>query len=84
MSNDASKLPLEVKSPSEMVSALEHVINLQSELDDAAADLGKIITPLLKNNPLPEEHQKYRMWRSIANRPANVTLSFEKAYKLAI
>ena len=84
MSNDASKPPLEVKAPSEMVSALEHVIDLQSELDDAAADLGKTITPLLKNNPLPEEHQKYRMWRSIANRPANFTLSFEKAYKLAI
>ena len=84
MSDDASKPPLEVKAPSEMVSALEHVIDLQSELDDAATDLGKTITPLLKNNPIPEEHQKYRMWRSIANRPANVTLSFEKAYKLAI
>ena len=84
MSDDASKPPLEVKAPSEMVSALEHVINLQSELDDAAADLGKTITPLLKNNPLPEEHQKYRMWRSIANRPTDITLSFEKAYKLAI
>ena len=84
MSDDATKPPLEVKAPNKMVSALEHVINLQSELDDAAADLGKVITPLLKDNPLPEDHQKYRMWRSIANRPANVTLSFEKAYKLSI
>ena len=67
-----------------MVSALEHVIDLQSELDDAAADLGRFITPLLKDNPLPEDHQKYRFWKSIAQRPTNVTLSFEKAYKFAI
>ena len=38
----------------------------------------------MKNNPLPEKNQKYRMWSSVADRPANVTLSFEKAYKLAI
>mgnify|MGYP001168397817 FL=1 len=47
MSDDATKPNLEVKAPNKMVSALEHVINLQSELDDAAADLGKVITPLL-------------------------------------
>jgi hypothetical protein len=29
--------PLEIKAPSEMVSALEHVIDLQGELDDAAS-----------------------------------------------
>ena len=31
---------------------------------------------------LPEEHKKYRFVKSIAYMPTNVTLSFEKAYKL--
>ena len=84
LSDEINAKPLEIKAPTEMVSALEHVIDLQSELDDAAADLGRIITPLLKDNPLPEDHQKYRFWKSIAQRPTNVTLSFEKAYKFAI
>ena len=44
----------------------------------------KLLPLLFKDNPLPEDHQKYRMWRSIANRPANVILSLEKAYKLSI
>ena len=84
LSDEINAKPQEIKAPTEMVSALEHVIDLQSELDDAAADLGRIITPLLKDNPLPEDHQKYRFWKSVAKRPTNVTLSFEKAYKFAI
>ena len=84
MSDEVSSKPQEIKAPTEMVSALEHVINLQSELDDAATDLGRTITPLLKANPPPQDHQKYRLWKSIAQRPSNETLSYEKAYKFAI
>ena len=84
LSDAVSSKPQEIKAPIEMVSALEHVINLQSELDDAATDLGRTITPLLKANPLPQDHQKYHLWKSIAQRPNNVTLSFEKAYEFAI
>lgn len=84
MSDDASATPLEVAAPSQMVSALEHVIELQCELDDAAADLGKAITKPLLSNPLPDEHPKFRLWQSLAKRPANVTLSYEKAFKVAV
>ena len=84
MSNDTSTSAQEITVPPQMISAMEHVISLQSELDDAATDLGKAITPLLKQNPLPEDHKKYRMWSSVANRPAHVTLSFEQAYKFAL
>jgi IS605 OrfB family transposase len=84
MSEDASQKAQEIKAPSKMVSALEHIIELQSELDDAATDLGKALTPLLLANPLPDDHPKFRMWQSLARRPAHVTLSFEKAYKFAL
>lgn len=82
-SDEVGAKPLEIKAPSKMVSALEHVIDLQGELDDAANDLGKAITPLMKQHRLAEDHQKYRFCKSITDRPANVTLSYEKAYKLA-
>jgi IS605 OrfB family transposase len=84
MTDDPSQPPLEVKAPSEVVSAMEHVIDLQGELDDAATDLGKAITPLLLANPLPDDHPKFKLWQSLAKRPAHVTLSYEKAYKFAI
>jgi len=84
MTDDAAQPPLEVKAPLKMVSALEHVIDLQSELDDAATDLGKAITPLLLANPLPDDHPKFKLWQSVAKRPAFVTLSYEKAYKFAL
>lgn len=84
MSSDVTEKAYEIKVPPKIVEAFEHVIGLQSELDDAATDLGRIITPLLKAHPLDEDHSKYKMWRSLALRPAHVTLSFEQAYKLAI
>ena len=84
MTDDAAQPPLEVKAPLKMVSALEHVIVLQSELDDAATDLGKAITPLLLANPLPDDYPKFKLWQSVAKRPAFVTLSYEKAYKFAL
>jgi len=62
---------------------IEHIDSLKSRLDERATRLGEIIKPLLKKGTvLPEEHKKYRFVKSIANMPANVTLSFEKAYKL--
>ena len=84
MSDASNTAAQEITVPPQMISAMEHVIELQGELDDAATDLGKAITPLLKQNPPPEDHKKYRMWSSVANRPAHVTLSFEQAYKFAI
>ena len=84
LSDEVGAKPLEIKAPSKMVSALEHVIDLQGELDDAANDLGKAITPLMKQHRLEEDHPKYRFCKSITDRPANVTLSYETAYKLAI
>ena len=63
MSEDASQKAQEIKTPSNMVSALEHIIELQSELDDAATDLGKALTLLLLANPLPDDHKKFRMWQ---------------------
>ena len=84
MSDASNTAAQEITVPPQMISAMEHIIELQGELDDAATDLGKDITPLLKHNPLPEDHEKYRMWSSVANRPAHVTLSFEQAYKFAI
>lgn len=84
MSDASNTAAQEITVPPQMISAMEHIIELQGELDDAATDLGKAITPLLKQNALPEDHEKYRMWSSVANRPAHVTLSFEQAYKFAI
>jgi len=84
MSSDRSQKAVALEVPQMMVSALEHVVALQGELDDAASDLGKAITPLLKANPIDDEHSKYRLWRSLALRPLHVTLSFEQAYKLSL
>lgn len=84
MSSDRSQKAVALEVPQMIVSALEHVVALQGELDDAASDLGKAITPLLKANPIDDEHSKYRLWRSLALRPLHVTLSFEQAYKLSL
>ena len=84
MSSDRSQKAVALEVPQMMVSALEHVVALQGELDDAASDLGKAITPLLKANPIDDEHSKDRLWRSLALRPLHVTLSFEQAYKLSL
>ena len=40
MSSDVSEKAYEIKVPPKIVEAFEHVIDLQSELDDAATDLG--------------------------------------------
>ena len=84
LSDNASKAAQAITVPPQMISAMENIIELQSELDDANTYLGKAITPLLKQNSLPEDHENYRMWSSVANRPKHVTLSFKQACKLAI
>lgn len=75
--------PQEILAPTKMIRGMERVIDLQSDLSDSAADLGTKIKPILKDNPLAEDHPKYRLWKAAALFPANVTLSFETAYKLA-
>ena len=75
--------PEAILAPVEMVKALKRVEDLKSALDDAATELGKAITPLLKQQPLDEDHPKFRLWKSAARLPSNVTLSSETAYKLS-
>jgi len=81
--SDGKKPPLEILAPQKMITGMEHVLDLQSILDDAATDLGKVIKPILNDNPLNEDHPKHRLWRSLARYPNNVTLAFETAYKAA-
>ena len=78
------KDPVEYIDVSEkFLKRIEYIDSLKSRLDEKATRLGEIIKPLLKKGKvLPEDHKKYRFVKSIANTPANVTLSFEKAYKL--
>ena len=75
--------PREVLAPEKMISALEHMEALKSEIDEAATELGKTIRPILRASPLPDDHKKFRLWKQAAKLPANVTLSFETAYKLS-
>lgn len=63
-------------APQSVVSAMEHVQKLQGELDDSAADLGRVLTPKLKEEPLAEDHPNYRLWRSIVKLRSNETLSY--------
>lgn len=82
-SNNPTAPHQEILAPVKMIEGMERVIDLQSILSDAAADLGTIIKPILKDNPVDEDHPKYKLWKSAANFPNNGTLSFETAYKLA-
>lgn len=79
------KDPVEYIDVSEkFLKRIEHIDALKSRLDENATRLGEIIKPLLKKGTvLPEKHKKYRLVKRIADMPANVTLSFEKAYKLS-
>ena len=47
MSDASNTAAQEITVPPQMISAMEHIIELQGELDDAATDLGKAITPYL-------------------------------------
>ena len=81
-SNPHSK-PEEIIAPEKMIKGIERVISIQSELDDSATDLGKEIKPILLADPLPDDHNRHKLWSSAARLPSHVTLSFETAYKLA-
>ena len=70
-------------APQSVVSAMEHVQKLQGELDDTAADLGRVLTLKLKEEPLAKDHPNYRLWLSIVKLRSNETLSYEKAYNFA-
>ena len=77
----------------------DYIDSTKSELDQSATDLGDKIKPLLKkmsfHEKLPsqdidklddaarDQYHYERRCASVVNAPANVTLSFEKAYKLA-
>lgn len=82
-SSNPNSPPQEIPAPTKMIKGMERVIDLQSDLSDSAADLGAKIKPILKDNPLAEDHPKYKLWKAAALFSANVTLSFETAYKLA-
>lgn len=75
--------PREVLAPKKMISALEHMEALKSEIDEAATELGKTIRLILRASPLPDDHKKFKLWKQAAKLPTNVTLSFETAYKLS-
>ena len=82
-SSDHTEQSKAIIAPAKMIKAIEHVYDLQSELDEAAALLGKKIKANLNTTPLPEDHPKYRLWKRAAQLPNNITLSYETAYKLA-
>jgi len=82
-SSDPKQPAKNILAPEKMIKGMERVIELQSILDDAASDLGKITKPILNDNPLSEDHKRYGLWRGMAKYPPNVTLSFETAYKVA-
>lgn len=65
---------------------VEYVDCLKTVLDKGATELGKTVIPLIKKmRPLPENDTK-DPWSARVNRmrkwPANVSLSFEDAYKM--
>ena len=68
----------------ELMKRVFHYQQLQSELSDTAAELGKKLKPLLKGGSiLDEDHKQYKTVFSLASLPSNRTFPFEKAYKLA-
>jgi transposase len=76
------------------LAKMNHSSELQSLLAEAAAELGKATKPILKDDPtkppilkddsLPEDKKRFYLWKDMTKYPSNVTLSFEKAYKVAI
>ena len=81
ISSDVSVPATDILAPKKLFQGMDHIIELQSILDDSATDLGKLIKPLLKENTLPDKHPKQHLWKSLAAFPNNGTLSFETAYK---
>ena len=71
-----------VTLPGKYVERMKRVKDIHSKMDDSAKELGVSIRPLLKGLSLDESHPMYGLVRKITNAPANVTLSYELAYKL--
>ncbi len=69
---------------SDYVKRLDHIEDLMARMDASATRLGKELKTSLKaGSVLPEDHPRYRLVKSVANLPSNVTMSFEQAYKMA-
>ena len=93
------QIPKTINVPPKYSEALEYIDRTKSDLDQSATDLGDKIKPLLKkmsfHEKLPsqdidklddaarDQYHYERRCASVVHAPANVTLSFEKAYKLA-
>ena len=68
----------------DFVGRVNYYEDLQGELADTAAALGKEIKPHLKSGSvLDPDHPRFNLLQSVVKEPANVTTSHEKAYKLA-
>lgn len=66
------------------LSRMTHIEKLRSEMDTRATELGKKLIPLLKTaKPLPDTHPQSRFVNRLRNMRANVTLDFERSYKMA-
>ena len=83
----------EICLPKNMLATVDQIEDLMGELDEAATELGKIITKqlkeCLKTTPLSDDEENkdirsiFTLCKKIAHRKPNVSLSFEQAYKLA-
>lgn len=66
------------------LARMTHIEDLRSRMDKNATELGKKLIPLLKTaKPLPEDHPQFRFVHRLRNMRANVTLDFERSYKMA-
>lgn len=72
----------ELVLPKEILDQLDHIDAIKGSLADSAAALGLVLKPLMRPIAENEEHKFNKLARSVANMPALVTLSFEKAYKM--
>ncbi len=87
---DVATIAYENQSPIKVVSLPKKIIDKESyindkksKMDDSAAELGKEIKNGMKKMNLPDNHKKIKLWNSVVKLPANRTLSFEAAFKLA-
>lgn len=86
--NDDSRTPQTVDIMREnkrgFLARMTHIEDLRSVMDKNATELGKKLIPLLKTaKPLPEDHPQARFVDKLRNMRANVTLDFERSYKMA-
>jgi len=66
------------------LARMNHIDDLRSTMDENATELGKKLLPLLKTaKPLPDSHQQFIFTERLRKTRANVTLDFERSYKMA-